>query len=187
MPALLQVLALLLFLQVRGYRSQVDGRGSSSIGAADHSDAMKVGPVESGPGKPSKVSERPEHAETKIPLAEPVADQPGFVIHPVNGKIVDVSGIPAGLMVQESGAMFVIPKMGYVITSEAYNKAVWNHVAGLGAVISGEGEAGATWSIGGGTGPSVVSCKPIQWETQWDDGTPYVPEKEREEPEQSLE
>ncbi|MCW1924861.1 hypothetical protein OKA05_20025 [Luteolibacter arcticus] len=104
-------------------------------------------------------------------------------------KIVDVRGIPAGLMVQESGAMFVIPKMGYVITAEAYNKAVWNNFgAGLGATLSGEGERGTTFSFESATGPSVVSCRPAHWETRWDDGTPYVPQGEAKEvPESSLE
>ena len=184
MSALLLVLALLLFLQVRRHHSQVDGRNSSSSVTADRSHAMKGGSVESEPRKPSKVSDRPEHlvADDKIPLAEPVRGQPGFVYHPVTGKIVDVRGVPAGLAVTQGGSgMFVIPKMGYVITTEAFNKAVWGNERGL----AGEG---AILGSFGDEKVRIVSCFPAGWETRWDDGTPYVPDGEANgEPDSSLE
>lgn len=153
MLAFLPVLALLLYLR----QYQAEDHRSLSTERTGHEDGMDGDVADTAPRKPSKVSQRPEHREpeTTIPLARPVRDQPGFVYHPVSGEIVDVRGIPAGHMVQRSGTMFLIPKMGYIITAEDYKKAVWN--------------------FGGET--TVVSCKAVHWETQWDDGTPYLPEK----------
>jgi hypothetical protein len=37
----------------------------------------------------------------KPPVAEPVADKPGFVKSPFSGKIIDVRGIPAGTLVAD--------------------------------------------------------------------------------------
>ena len=51
--------------------------------------------------KPSKASERPAVAEKKIPVAEPVADKPGYVKSPFTGTIIDVKGLPAGAMVAD--------------------------------------------------------------------------------------
>jgi hypothetical protein len=49
----------------------------------------------------TKASERPEVAEKKPPVAEPVADKPGFVKSPFSGSIIDVRGIPAGRIVAD--------------------------------------------------------------------------------------
>jgi hypothetical protein len=51
--------------------------------------------------KPTKASERPAVAEKKIPVAEPVADTPGYVKSPFSGTIIDVKGIPAGTLVAD--------------------------------------------------------------------------------------
>jgi hypothetical protein len=193
LPALLLMLALLMILHVS--RNQVEGvaGGMSSAGETDHPSGITGDMVDDRLGKPTKVSQRPGHQEkeAKTPLAEPVAGQPGFVYHPVSRQIVDVRGIPAGFMVQQGmSEMFLIPKMGYVITSEAYRKAVWNNLgkAEPGVTLSVGSEAGLTWSLGNGDGVSVVSCHPMHWETQWDDGTRYIPDGEaKEEPESSLE
>lgn len=67
--------------------------------------------------KPTKTSERPTEKKKTIPVAEPVADQPGFVKSPFNGKIVDVKGIPSGTLVAdptypaEEKKYFRIPEM----------------------------------------------------------------------------
>jgi hypothetical protein len=64
-----------------------------------------VGPSGEGenPAKmPSgKTSERPVLVKKKPPVAEPVADKPGFVKSPFSGKIIDVRGIPAGTLVAD--------------------------------------------------------------------------------------
>ena len=52
-------------------------------------------------GKPTKASERPEVTQKKPPVAEPVADKPGFVKSPYSGTIIDVRGIPAGRTVAD--------------------------------------------------------------------------------------
>jgi hypothetical protein len=196
LPALLLVFALLLLLQVRQKQSEEKSGGvSSSMTVPDHRSGLNSDLADTAPGKPGKVNQRPEQPErgkSKGPIlsAEPVPGQPGFVYHPVSRQIVDVRGIPAGLMVRQGfGEMFLIPKMGYVITSEAYRKAVWNlSEIEPGVTLSEGGEAGVTWSLGNGDGVSVVSCHPLHWETKWDDGTPYVPDGEgKEEPESSLE
>ncbi|MEK7949734.1 hypothetical protein [Luteolibacter soli] len=68
--------------------------------------------------KPGKVSERPEVAEKKPPVAEPVAVKPGFVKSPFNGKLIDVGGIPAGSLVADptfpasAKKYFRVPDMG---------------------------------------------------------------------------
>lgn len=54
-----------------------------------------------GEVKPGKTTERPVLVEKKPPVAEPVADQPGFVKSPYSGKIIDVRGIPAGRLVAD--------------------------------------------------------------------------------------
>jgi hypothetical protein len=196
LPALLLVLALFLFLQVRQQQEEGKSGGkTSSMQTTDHWVGPKGDLAGTGPGKLGKLSQRPEQpergkSEGQIPLAEPVQGRPGFVHHPVSGKIVDVRGIPAGLMVRQgSGEMFLIPKMGYVITSEAYRKAVWNlSEIEPGVTLSEGSEAGLTWSLGNGDGVMVVSCHPMHWETQWDDGTPYIPDGEaKEKPASSLE
>ena len=51
--------------------------------------------------KPTKASERPAVTEKKPPIAEPVADKPGYVKSPFSGQIIDVRGIPAGAMVAD--------------------------------------------------------------------------------------
>ena len=196
LPALLLVFAVLLLLQARQKQAEESlGGKSSSMKTPDPGGGPKGDLADMAPGKPSKVSQRPEQpARSKskgpIPSAEPVPGQPGFVYHPVSRQIVDVRGIPAGLMVRQGfGEMFLIPKMGYVITSEAYRKAVWNlSEIEPGVTLSEGGEAGVTWSLGNGDGVSVVSCRPMHWETKWDDGTPFVPDGEiKEEPESFLE
>jgi hypothetical protein len=198
LPALLLVLALLLLLQVRQKQSEEKSGGvSSSMTVPDHRSGLNSDLPDTAPGKPGKVNQRPEQPErgkSKGPIlsAEPVPGQPGFVYHPVSRQIVDVRGIPAGLMVRQGfGEMFLIPKMGYVITSEAYRKAVWGNfgTAASEVTLSSEGEADVSvWSIGNGNGVSVVSCRPMHWETKWDDGTPFVPDGEiKEEPESFLE
>jgi hypothetical protein len=48
-----------------------------------------------------KTSERPLLVKRKPPVAEPVADKPGFVKSPFSGKIIDVRGIPAGTLVAD--------------------------------------------------------------------------------------
>ena len=170
--AVLLVLALLF----HGLSNDAEKDGRSPTGAIAQRNAAKEGTeTAKGESKPTKASERPSVPVKKLPLAEPVPDRPGFVIHPVNGGIVDVRGIPAGLVVQESGVMFQIPKMGYVITADAFNKAVWNPSA----VTTSLGDDGKpVLSIGGGDVPAVVSCHPAHWETRWDDGSPYVPDEE---------
>ncbi|MEK7949733.1 hypothetical protein [Luteolibacter soli] len=68
-------------------------------------------------GKATKSSKRPAVAEKKFPVAEPVADKPGFVKSPFSGSIIDVRGIPAGAMVAdpmypaEEKKHFQVPKM----------------------------------------------------------------------------
>ena len=159
--------------------------GGVSDRMALHQDKTGGDSAGAAPRKPSKLGQRPEHHETdaKVPTAKPVPNRPGFVFHPVNGEIVDVRGIPAGHMVQQSGATFFIPKMGYVITAEDYHKAVWkNFGAGLSGESSGESEGVLTWSPSGAdlvlqtereADVTVVSCKALHWKTQWDDGTPF--------------
>jgi hypothetical protein len=61
--------------------------------AAEEEDAGKV--------KPGKTSERPVEVKKKPPVAEPVADKPGYVKSPFSGKIIDVRGIPAGTLVAD--------------------------------------------------------------------------------------
>ncbi|MCW1884679.1 hypothetical protein OKA04_08055 [Luteolibacter flavescens] len=186
LPVLLLVLALLLVLNTR----QADT--DQTAGEMDHLNGTIGELANSRPGKPSKGSRRSQSqkAEAKVPIAEPVQGQPGFVYHPVSGKIVDVRGIPAGLMVRQGrGKVFLIPKMGYIITSDAYRKAVEN-ISFLGSleISSGEGEEALMLLPGNDEGVSVVSCRPAHWETQWDDGTPHVPAGDvRGEPESSLE
>lgn len=64
-----------------------------------------VGPSGEGedPAKlPSgKTAERPLLVKKKPPVAEPVADKPGFVKSPFSGQIIDVRGIPAGTLVAD--------------------------------------------------------------------------------------
>lgn len=55
----------------------------------------------SGDAMPGKTSERPVLVEKKPPVAEPVADQPGYVKSPYSGKVIDVRGIPAGRLVAD--------------------------------------------------------------------------------------
>ena len=59
------------------------------------------GKTEAGEAKPGKTVERPVLVKKKPPVAEPVADQPGFVKSPFSGKIIDVRGIPAGTLVAD--------------------------------------------------------------------------------------
>jgi len=59
------------------------------------------GKTEAGEVKPGKTVERPVLVKKKPPVAEPVADQPGFVKSPFSGKIIDVRGIPAGTLVAD--------------------------------------------------------------------------------------
>lgn len=69
-------------------------------------------------GKPTKASERPEVAQKKPPVAEPVAYKPGFVKSPFSGTFIDVRGIPAGRLVADptfpasEKKHFRIPDMG---------------------------------------------------------------------------
>ena len=56
---------------------------------------------EAGEAKPGKTTERPVLVEKKPPVAEPVADQPGYVKSPYSGKVIDVRGIPAGRLVAD--------------------------------------------------------------------------------------
>ncbi len=58
-------------------------------------------PGTSGEAKPGKTSERPVLVKKKPPVAEPVADKPGFVKSPFSGEIIDVRGIPAGTLVAD--------------------------------------------------------------------------------------
>jgi hypothetical protein len=51
--------------------------------------------------KPTKAGERPVVTEKKPPIAEPVADKPGYVKSPFSGQIIDVRGIPAGRLVAD--------------------------------------------------------------------------------------
>jgi hypothetical protein len=69
-------------------------RGNGSPASSDG------GPAAAG-SKPSKRAERPAGAPKPIPVAEPVSGQPGMVKSPFNGKLVDVTGIPAGTMVAD--------------------------------------------------------------------------------------
>ena len=66
--------------------------------------------------KPTKASERPEVNEKKPPVAEPVADKPGFVKSPFSGSIIDVRGIPGGRMVADP--MFPASEKKYFRTPE---------------------------------------------------------------------
>jgi hypothetical protein len=72
---------------------------------------------EAAASKPTKASERPAVTEKKTPVAEPVADKPGFVKSPFSGQIIDVRGIPAGAMVADpmypaaEKKHFRVPKM----------------------------------------------------------------------------
>jgi hypothetical protein len=61
------------------------------------------GPPEgdAGEAKPGKTAERPTLVKKKPPVAEPVADKPGYVKSPFSGKIIDVRGIPAGTLVAD--------------------------------------------------------------------------------------
>jgi hypothetical protein len=59
------------------------------------------GKTETGEAKSGKTVERPVLVKKKPPVAEPVADQPGFVKSPFSGKIIDVRGIPAGTLVAD--------------------------------------------------------------------------------------
>ncbi|MCW1924862.1 hypothetical protein OKA05_20030 [Luteolibacter arcticus] len=67
--------------------------------------------------KPTKASERPEVAEKKPPIAEPIPDKPGYVKSPFSGAIIDVKGIPGGTLVadpmfpSDQKKHFRIPKM----------------------------------------------------------------------------
>lgn len=57
--------------------------------------------VPSGDPEPGKDPGGPVLIEKKPPVAEPVPGQPGFVMSPYNGKIIDVKGIPAGSLVAD--------------------------------------------------------------------------------------
>lgn len=48
----------------------------------------------------TKSGERPP-LEKKVPVAEPVPDNPGMVKSPFSGKLIDVKGIPAGSLVAD--------------------------------------------------------------------------------------
>lgn len=50
---------------------------------------------------PGKVGDAAMLIEKKPPVAEPAPRQPGKVISPFNGQLVDVSGIPAGTLVAD--------------------------------------------------------------------------------------
>ncbi len=52
-------------------------------------------------GKPGKKEERPVLVEKKPPVAEPAPGQPGKVISPFNGKLIDVSGMEPGTLVAD--------------------------------------------------------------------------------------
>lgn len=105
-------------------------------------------------GKPTKVRQRPEQPKKEEQLVvKPVQGRPGFVYHPVDGRILDVRGVPAGTMVKNAGVIFQVPKMGYIITPEAAMKALS--------------------PLEGGT--EVVSCRPFYPEARWDDGAPLMP------------
>jgi hypothetical protein len=108
----------------------------------------------SADGKPTKVRQRPEQPEKpKLLVAKPVKGRPGFVYHPVDARVLDVRGVWAGTMVRNSGVIFQVPKMGYLITPEEAMKAFSPR------------ESGA----------EVVSCTPYYPEPRWDDGTPVAP------------
>lgn len=86
---------------------------ASSPASASAAEEKKEAPA----NKPTKASERPAVPEKKIPVAEPVADKPGFVKSPFSGQIIDVRDIPAGTMVADpmypaaEKKHFRIPKM----------------------------------------------------------------------------
>jgi len=155
LPALLLVLALLLLLQVR--QKQVEkksGGKSSSSKTTDHWGGPDGDLGGIGPAKPSKVRQRPEQPEKpKSLVAKPVKGRPGYVYHPVDGRILDVRGVWAGTMVRNSGVTFLVPKMGYIVTPEAAMKSLT--------------------PLEGGT--EVVMCRPFYPEARWDDGTPVIP------------
>lgn len=87
---------------------------SASTSAPSAEDQQEEAPA----GKPTKASERPEVAQKKPWVAEPVADKPGFVKSPFSGTVIDVRGIPAGRLVADpmfpaaEKKYFRIPDMG---------------------------------------------------------------------------
>jgi hypothetical protein len=86
----------------------------SASSAAPAAEETKEAPA----SKPTKASERPAVAEKKIPVAEPVADTPGYVKSPFSGQIIDVKGMPGGSVVAdptfppEAKKHFRLPEMG---------------------------------------------------------------------------
>ncbi|WP_193214506.1 hypothetical protein [Luteolibacter marinus] len=75
---------------------------SASMPAAAADSMAASAPDEKKPDeRATKAANRPPNPEKKIWVAEPVADRPGYVKSPFSGKIIDVSGIPAGRMVAD--------------------------------------------------------------------------------------
>lgn len=81
-----------------------DEGASASSSSAKRKLPVKAGEeAEAEPGtKTGKASNRSQ-TKKPIPLAEPVPGRPGFVKSPHNGKILDVTLIPAGTVVADPG------------------------------------------------------------------------------------
>ncbi|MCW1884678.1 hypothetical protein OKA04_08050 [Luteolibacter flavescens] len=74
----------------------------SAEAAATTAPAATDGEKKDAPdSEPTKAEERTEDPEKKIPVAEPLADQPGYVKSPFSGQIIDVRGIPTGTLVAD--------------------------------------------------------------------------------------
>ena len=149
--AVILVLALLLCQRKEEVAEEKARAASSksSLNLREEAESSTAG------GKPTKVRQRPEQPKVvKTPVAKPVKGRPGFVYDPSDGRILDVRGVPAGAMVTSGfGPIFIIPKMGYIITPEAAMKAI---SPGVGGVM-------------------IASCMPVYPEARWDDGTPLMP------------
>lgn len=56
----------------------------------------------SGNGNATKPADPPAAPEKgKEPVAQGIADRPGYVLSPYDGKVVDVTGLPPGTLVQD--------------------------------------------------------------------------------------
>ena len=97
------------FLALLSLACQREEAGSGTSSQNTSSDAS--------PG--ARASKATDRSDTKrsIPTAEPVPDQPGFVRSPYNGKVIDVSGVAAGTVMDdpgypaEDGKQFRVPEM----------------------------------------------------------------------------
>ncbi|MCW1922088.1 hypothetical protein OKA05_05955 [Luteolibacter arcticus] len=108
------LVGILALLSVACQREEEASSGASSKKKPGQSGG---GTSEMPPGTRSAKATNRGESKKPIPTAEAVPDQPGFVKSPYNGEIVDVTGVPAGTVVDDPGypaeeeKQFRVPKM----------------------------------------------------------------------------